>query len=254
MLAHVAASLMLVQSVTPILGAHAHNDYAHPRPLQDALSQGFTSVEADVFLVDGKLLVAHSLPETDSDRTLERLYLMPLAERAKQNKGWIYDRETPFVLLVDIKDRGPDVYEALKPLLQKYANLLTRFENGNVVPGAVTVLISGSRPVDQIVKERSRWVALDGRLPDRESGTAITPWISEAWGSHFTWRGIGEMPEAELRKLKELVEQVHRRGAKIRFWGAPDTPNAWRTLLGAGVDIINTDRLAAFREFSLKSR
>ena len=40
---------------TPLLHGHAHNDYLHPRPLLDALDQGFCSVEADIFLVDGKL-------------------------------------------------------------------------------------------------------------------------------------------------------------------------------------------------------
>ena len=45
--------------VSPLPQAHAHNDYEHDRPLRDALDPGFTSVEADVWLVDGKLLVAH---------------------------------------------------------------------------------------------------------------------------------------------------------------------------------------------------
>ena len=42
--------------VAPLARAHAHNDYLHERPLLDALDHGFTSVEADIFLVDGKLL------------------------------------------------------------------------------------------------------------------------------------------------------------------------------------------------------
>ena len=46
--------------MTPLTNAHAHNDYEHTRPLFDALDQGFNSVEADVFLVDGKLLVGHT--------------------------------------------------------------------------------------------------------------------------------------------------------------------------------------------------
>src|SRR4051812_44226103 len=45
---------------TPLKNAHAHNDYLHPRPLFDALDQGFTSVEVDVFLVNGQLLVGHT--------------------------------------------------------------------------------------------------------------------------------------------------------------------------------------------------
>lgn len=37
----------------PLAQAHAHNDYEHTRPLHDALDHSFTSVEADVWLVDG---------------------------------------------------------------------------------------------------------------------------------------------------------------------------------------------------------
>jgi hypothetical protein len=48
-------------SVIPLVNAHAHNDYEHDRPLFDALDHGFCSVEADIHLVDGQLLVAHNL-------------------------------------------------------------------------------------------------------------------------------------------------------------------------------------------------
>ena len=46
-------------AVVPLERAHSHNDYSRPRPLLDALDAGFCSVEADIFLVDGELLVAH---------------------------------------------------------------------------------------------------------------------------------------------------------------------------------------------------
>src|SRR2546428_201080 len=71
----------------PLVHAHAHNDYEHKRPLLDALDHGFCSVEADIFLVDGKLLVAHELGQTKPERTLQALYLDPLRERVKANGG-----------------------------------------------------------------------------------------------------------------------------------------------------------------------
>src|SRR5262245_62295335 len=75
---------------TPLANAHAHNDYSHDRPLFDALDHGFASVEADVFLVDGQFLVGHESAELKSDRTLESLYLMPLARRVRDNGGKVY--------------------------------------------------------------------------------------------------------------------------------------------------------------------
>ena len=74
------------KSITPLKQAHAHNDYLHDRPLLDALDHGFCSVEADIFLVDGELLVAHTRSELSKERTLKKLYLNPLRERVKTKR------------------------------------------------------------------------------------------------------------------------------------------------------------------------
>src|SRR4051812_50146961 len=88
----------------PLWRAHAHNDYLHPRPLLDALDHRFGSVEADISLVDGQLLVAHDPVELDPARTLESLYLNPLAARVKANRGSVYrGYRRPLQLLIDIK-------------------------------------------------------------------------------------------------------------------------------------------------------
>jgi hypothetical protein len=50
------------EEAVPLERAHAHNDYEHERPLHDALGHGFKSVEADVWLVDGELVVSHDDP------------------------------------------------------------------------------------------------------------------------------------------------------------------------------------------------
>jgi hypothetical protein len=74
---------LLQAQVTPLDRAHAHNDYAHQRPLLDALDAGFCSVEADVYLVDGDLWVAHDREDLKSTRRLTNLYLDPLLQRAR---------------------------------------------------------------------------------------------------------------------------------------------------------------------------
>src|SRR6478672_10049819 len=72
----------------PLERAHAHNDYEHTRPLFDALDHGFTSVEADVWLVDGQLFIGHDAP--DPTRTLQSLYLDPLRRVVHANGGTAY--------------------------------------------------------------------------------------------------------------------------------------------------------------------
>ncbi len=86
--------------VVPLLRAHAHNDYEHERPLLDALDHGFTSVEADVWLVDGELLVAHDRENVRRERTLRSLYLRPLTRRIESHGGSVYSVETPFQLMM----------------------------------------------------------------------------------------------------------------------------------------------------------
>ena len=80
-------------SVVPLRHAHAHNDYEHTRPLLDALDHGFCGVEADIYLVSGKLLVAHDRKDAKPERTLQALYLDPLRERVKANGGRVYPGE-----------------------------------------------------------------------------------------------------------------------------------------------------------------
>ena len=70
---------------TPLPNGFAHNDYKHKRPLQEALDNGFTNIEADIFLRDTTLVVAHVCPVFRMRKTLEKLYLKPLYERIQQN-------------------------------------------------------------------------------------------------------------------------------------------------------------------------
>src|SRR5436309_14120287 len=89
-------------TVKPLPRAHAHNDYEHARPLLDALDHGFCSIEADVWLVEGKLLVAHDRNKVKAERTLQTLYLEPLRERARVHGGRVYRAGPGAALLVDV--------------------------------------------------------------------------------------------------------------------------------------------------------
>src|ERR1700722_3090172 len=103
-------SLTSAGEPTPLTRAHAHNDYEHKRPLFDALDQGLCSVEADIFLVDGQLLVGHTRRSLKPERTLESLYLVPLKERVDKNGGRVYPGGPEFTLLIDIKTNGAQTY------------------------------------------------------------------------------------------------------------------------------------------------
>ena len=237
--------------VKPLAQAHAHNDYLHDRPLFDALDRGFTSVEADVFLVDGRLLVAHTVLELDPERTLEKLYLDPLRERVRAGGGKLFAGGTGLTLLVDLKADGEATYRALAKSLAQYDDIITVIRDGRLEQKPVTVIVSGDRPRDSITADNVRYVGIDGRLGDLDSKlpSHLLPLISDNWSNHFKWRGEGEMPPAEKAKLAAIVEQAHAAGRRVRFWAAPDRPAMWRQLRAAGVDLINTDDLDGLAAF-----
>jgi len=237
--------------VTPLSQAHAHNDYRHARPLVDALAHGFTSVEADIFLVAGKLLVGHDREELRPERTLEALYLDPLRERVRQNGGRVYPAGPVFTLLIDIKSDGEATYAALREMLAKYDEILSAVREGKVDERAVTVVVSGNRARETIAAEKVRRAAIDGRLSDLDSALPahLLPLISDNWRNHFTWRGDGPMAEAERRKLRGMVRKAHDKGRRVRFWATPENRAVWRELVDAGVDLINTDDLAGLEDF-----
>ena len=233
--------------------AHAHNDYEHPRPLLDALDHGFCSVEADIYLVDGKLLVAHDLKDVKPERTLEALYLAPLWARVKANGGWVFQTPQPVLLLIDFKSEAEATYAALRPLLEKYSDILTEFPRSGS-PKPVMAVISGSRPTATVAGESRRRAAIDGRPADLE-GTSppdLMPLISQSWTALFKWRGEGAMPETEKAALKSLVEKTHGQGRKLRFWATPEKREVWEALYEAGVDFINTDDLPGLQAFLIE--
>jgi len=245
--------------VVPLPQAHAHNDYRHDPPLLEALQHGFTSVEADVFLVGEKLCVAHDADEIKPGRTLRSLYLEPLRRRVKQNGGHVYPSASRFVLLVDIKSAAGPTYRRLHEILASYRDVVTSFGPQGRHEKAVLVIVSGNRPWELMKSQAVRYAGCDGRLTDLESDLPadLMPLISDRWGAHFTWRGEGPMPAEEREKLSTIVRTAHAKDRLVRFWATPDARSAarqalWRELLSAGVDLMNTDDLEGLKTFLLK--
>ncbi|MBS1705379.1 MAG: phosphatidylinositol-specific phospholipase C/glycerophosphodiester phosphodiesterase family protein [Armatimonadetes bacterium] len=242
-------ALALSEHLVVLPRAHSHNDYLREPPLELALENGFCSVEADVFLVDGQLLVAHDRALVKPERTLVNMYLAPLAKRIDQNDGRVFAGSDEILwVLIDIKADGEKVYAELKNELKKFPQL----KKSGTRP-AVRFVISGDRPIDAIQLDRGKIAGLDGRWDDLGKGYSVEfmPWVSESWSSHFSWVGTGAMPALERSRLRAMVRKVHSEGRRIRFWGAPDSEAVWKVQFSAGVDFLNTDKPSVLRKWLL---
>lgn len=244
---------------TGLARAHAHNDYEHAHPLFDALAQGFNSVEADIYLVDGKLLVAHNREDVRADRTLEALYLAPLRETIRERGGRVYPGLPPLQLLIDIKSDSEATYSALHEVLRRYADIMTIFTDEATVEGPVVAVVSGERPRGMMQAQPVRFAGYDGRLEDLEGARAevspsFMPLVSDSWVRITRWTGDGSLPDSARQEIARDVERAHAQGRKLRYWGAPDSVALWQALYDAGVDYLNADDLKGLRAFLLRQR
>lgn len=236
------------QSFSSNSHGHSHNDYLQNQPFYYAHQYGFGSIEADVFLIDGELYVAHEKEEITSDRTLEKLYLAPILEQFQHNNGKVYpDGGGRLQLLIDLKTDGEPTLRALENILKPYRNYFNLKNN----PNAVQIVISGSMPVPDRFHLFDEIFYFDGRSANHYSALQLerVPIFSAPLSSFTKWDGWGEIPEADYRKVKSFVDSVHRLEKKVRFWGTPDTKPLWQSFLKMGIDYINTDSPAELTAF-----
>ncbi|MFM9872803.1 MAG: hypothetical protein ACKVQS_04980 [Fimbriimonadaceae bacterium] len=233
---------------SPMVNGHSHNDYLQTRPLWAALEAGMCSIEADVFLIDGELRVGHDLEAAKKGPSLYLAYILPLVELEKVGgrlgKGW-----PEVTLLVDIKADGDAVFSVLGQIVSQFPGTFSTDEDVR----AVRIVVSGDRPVAQILGNRTGWLALDGRRDDLGKGISVRrmPLVSEDWG----WVGYNrnvDLPALNFDKAKGFADSIRAEGRKSRFWGVPDRADFWGLMEKIGVDWLNTDRPAALREWVLK--
>jgi hypothetical protein len=255
MLVIAAACVSLVSmrapAQSPLDRAHAHNDYVHARPLLDALDRGYGSVEADVHLVDGALLVAHARDSVHAERTLESLYLAPLRAWIASRGGAVHPGRPPLTFLIDVKSHAESTWVALEPLLRRYDDVITSWHGDSMTTRPVIAVISGERPLVTLPAQRDRWAALDGRLADLDAmhgpPAAAMPLVSSDWKKFTDWRGRGAPPSSLRRRLASIVARAHAQGRQLRFWNTPDLPVVWRFLVRSDVDLIGADDLDGLR-------
>jgi hypothetical protein len=232
---------------------HSHNDYRRSRPLHKALDHGFMSVEADVHLRRGRLLVGHDGFFLRRRRTLERLYLQPLYQLAREQAFRSVHAGGPpgFVLYIDVKRGCPDLPDTLIAQLARYEQMLTIWDGGVRRQGAVNVIVRAcDRETEWLARER-RWFYFEGRK--HHLGGAHDAEVISRVGMPLRritrWRGRGEMPAVDREALRALVAQAQAEGRQLRFWAATNRPAVWRTLLDEGVEVINVDRIRRFARF-----
>jgi alkaline phosphatase len=227
-----------------VANTHSHNDYEQATPFWLAYDQQFGSIEADIFWVDGKMLVGHSYEEIKSGRTLEEYYLKPLLSCLLKNNGHPYaDTARQLQILIDVKTDSITTLNALIELLKKYPPLVNT--------PSLKWVISGRRPIPSLFTSYPPFISFDGILHVEYSPEALTKIVMMSDDLHYytRWNGLTDIPAADLPSIRQAVSHSHTLKKPVRFWDAPDFPNAWTQLIKLQVDFINTDHIRQLADF-----
>lgn len=224
--------------------AHSHNDYEQKRPFYQAWSKGFGSIEADIFLHEDVLVVAHDSSQLHHRWTLDSLYLEPLKKAIDENGGSVYTNNTrELQLMIDIKSDAVPTIQKLIKQLEKYNALKTAT--------TLKIVISGNRPAVSEFANYPSWIFFDGEFDKNYSQAALekVPMLSDDFAIYSSWKGVGDMPDAEKKVIQQMINKAHGLQKKIRFWNAPDNPSSWKLFVEMKVDYINTDKIDELSQY-----
>lgn len=257
------APVAVPPQATPVARANADDDHLRARPVADAYLQGATSLDVDVWLVDGEPRIGATAAQATAGRDLESVYLAPLEALARMNRGAILPGQTrPFQLVLDVRSDARTTYAALHAVLRRHPQLLTSWgtsspatsTNATATPRAVSVVISGNRDLATMRTQTLRYASHDLRPGEATLGlsAAIAPLVSADFTTLTTWRGETAIPATLRSRLKTFVDQAHQQGRRVRFFNTPDAPGpererVWRALAEIGVDHIGADDVAGLR-------
>jgi alkaline phosphatase len=224
--------------------AHSHNDYEQKIPYWMAYDLQFGSIEADIFLRNADLIVAHDEKELTYKRSFRTLYLENMDSCLKRNGGYPYpDSSRNLQLLIDIKSDSVETLEKLIILLEQFPALIHNRH--------ISFVITGNRPNPDSFSHYPAFIWFDGLMSRSYTQDQLSKikMLSDDFKHYSQWPGEGQMPIEDIEKLTSQIAKAHHGGIRVRFWDAPDFSNAWTQFIQLQVDFINTDHIAGLAQY-----
>jgi glycerophosphoryl diester phosphodiesterase len=225
--------------------AHSHNDYEQKLPFEAAYNLGFDSIEADLYLKENEIFVAHDWNKISTERTFKDLYLNPLLSKIKMNKGFPYPNEKTLTLMLDLKKVGREIMKVLFEQLKPYKKELKH----------IKIVLSGDMPPPEEFKNYDKIFFFDGRkeLVYSKKEFKRVAFVSASFLDFGKfWIGKTPIPDETFQKVDLFVKEMHGKGKMVRLWATPNTVLGFETLQRLRVDIIGTDDLELLSNFLKK--
>ncbi len=263
------------RGITPV-PCHSHNDFWRRVPLYEALADGCTGVEADIWLPNDQntsqeLLVGYTLASLKPDRTLSNLYIQPLVNILKHmNAGLSITQvgrqvgvfetspNTTLVLLLDFKSDSEGLWLAVQMALDPLRGKgWLRHWNGtshSITEGPITIVATGNAPLDRILANLTyRDVFYDAPLDkvgDPLYNTSTSYYASTSLHKVVGNTKISKLSEYQKATVNVQITAATSKGLVSRYYDTPSWPiwqrdYVWSLLVINRVGMLNIDDLEA---------
>jgi glycerophosphoryl diester phosphodiesterase len=224
---------------------HSHNDYEQERPFYLAYELHFDSIEADLYLKDGELYVAHDFKNIKTANTFHKMYLEPLIQKIKENNGFVYPDKKSLQLLIDLKRDGKAIIGVLFEQLKPYRKYLKH----------VKIVISGDMPQPDEFQNYDKIFWFDGRKNltySKKQWKRVGLMSASMLDFGKFWTGKEALNQETVDKVKQFVKETHQKQKLLRLWATPNTVLGFETLKSLQVDFIGSDNLQLLNAFLIK--
>lgn len=221
-------------------------------------TQGVVHYEADIMYIYGEVYVTEHMPDSANHNlpTLRNTYLMPIYSQYKKNQGKVHPNfDEEMYLFLNIKFDPRKTYQKIWEQVSPYHEMLTYRVGPQWHDGKLKVIFVGNAPMRTFQQERVSFAAAQGTVDDlaKNYDNKIMPLIGIDFEDEIEWNGVGKMPFDEYKKFKDVVQEAHKQGKKVRVYNLPEEENVWDVMHTAGVDMISSKNPEAFKAF-LESR
>jgi hypothetical protein len=231
----ISNSILAQPTYYSVANAHSHNDYEQQAPFYNAYNEEFGSIEADIHLINGNLLVGHDKADLSPEKTLENLYLIPLKDSKIQNRS--------LQLLIDIKTEASATLDSLVSVLKKYPSIINN--------ESIKIIITGNRPDESLYITYPTFILFDGRMNKTYTKEQLSKigLISDSYESFITNNTSWPIIPADKEKIDLAIQKVHALHKPARLWATPDFSDAWEEMIKLKIDFINTDHINELADF-----
>lgn len=239
----------------PVL-IHSQNDYNQSAPFYKAWSQKANSLDVNVFLHKGKLIVGNDCSKLDENETFEQFYLIPIQQMFKINNGRLWkDSENSMQIFVKFQSDPEASICVLDSLINIYRNCF----DSRINKFAAEIVITGNKPDKESFCNINDIFSFDGDIDILYDNNQLEriALFSDDFKKYSYWNGKGSLISADLEKINSTILKAHKSGKPIRFWNAPEGITAYYTFYNLGVDYFSTEHIedcvSFFSDFSNKN-